>query len=847
MNITQYKEKRNELSVLLQDVITCLENIDGKYEKLDMSSLRKTKEEIAAIRKKVYEDIYKIVLVAQFQGGKSTSFNALTGGLYISPMGNGSIKCSAAPISAKSVEDPSDVGATVYMRNNKELAELLFVGGYGDVDLTSAEKVEQAKAEWQNDFDGWKENPTIFFQKDDDRDMFFVAGLILEFFNHPVVQKRLQEGNFRIPREDIGKFAKFPDKYLTRYSDGGPCAFSPEEAVYAFVKKVEVSVQGEYMSEIGASFVDAPGLFANTYDTRITRAELADASAVWYLLGAKTPGNEELKAIKDCSELCQGRVFFSANIKGNLISRPQWIEEVLPEIEQKIKPIVTGAKVQPYHALLALLYIQGEYFVTNGHWFDDSVKEFLRERCKALGTPNLDTYTAEQCWKKLVKVCIRQLQPGELDDFNVLPNSLSAEGLAIVRRECNWDGTVEAIREFVVNSKSKSILITDTSKKAVGLIDSLRNLLKMRENEANKSFEETHAAYVEAENKLEAFMQDVEKALGDNFPERKDKDIASDAFDNVFLASVEEIAHEAAPAIADKIGAFRYLSSKVSVLAKKAYRFIRNAWADDPDLTPIESAYVAEINQIMQNTISNVIGGRMTSWLQKTSNGKNERFEDMIITPARTVFEGMRDKWEFKCANDPILNTIAPDAPPMPNALLSGKICATDLSTWKEISLSGLVEDVVTCTLYGLIFCYFPEPIIAAIALFIVEVIRQINRRDTMIVKIREKINEEMAVRFHNEKKNIVTEMAPKLSVFRKSVIESIRKPFGRIVQDFRAAKDAALSDYMGSDLHRKQVAKECKEIRETYLEGEHGLKQRLLNYIEETEPLCTTEYESNK
>ena len=845
MNITQYNEKRDELSALLQDVISCLVEVDGKYKKLDMSSLMKTKEEIIAIRKKVYEDIYKIVLVAQFQGGKSTSFNAITGGACISPMGNGSIKCSAAPVSAKSVEDASNVGVTIYMRNNAELYQLLASGGFDGVDLDSNESIEEAKSEWREKFKVWQDNSELL--KEDERDMFFVAGFILEFFNHHVLQKYLQEECFDIPCDDIDKFAKFPKKYLSRYSQFGPGSFSPEEVVFAFVKKIDARVQSQYMSKIGASFVDAPGLFANVYDTNVTRAELLDASAVWYLLGAKAPGSKELEAIRECSKLCQGRVFFSANINDNKSAKPVWIEEVLPTIEQSVKNTVADVKVQPYHALLALLYIQGEYFVVNGHWSDTSVEEFLVKRCELMGVPNLAAWSLEKCWKRLVKVCMSQLYPFGHDEFDDLENSLSEEGLAIIRRECNWDGTVEAIREFVVNSKSKSILITDTAEKALELIASLKNLLKLREKEAEMSFEQTHAAYVDAENKLTSFLKDSENEISINLPKYKDIDIAGDAFVKVFEASVADIAEAAAPAIADETGVIAIARAGIATTAKKCWRGVANLFRKIPDTTPIENSYAVKINTILKNTINESLGGRMTYWLQQTKDGKNDTVERMLVTPAKTVITNLQLRWNQDCANNPILKRIVPNSLPMPAVLISGNSYNANLTSFLgKLSFTELVKDIITYILSSLFLLWIPEVFTAIIAAIIM-ILRQVFRRDAMIAEIKNEIKTRMLTQFHDKKNTIVDQLASKLSVFRESIIKAIKQPISDIAQSFNQAKHAALSDYMRDSINREQVARESKEIRETYIEGEQGLEQRLNNYIAETEPLCADESASNK
>ena len=89
-----YETRRNELLKLLERT-TGLE-IPKEYAK-----------ELADIRKKCLENQFEIVLVAQFQGGKSTTFNTLCDGRDLSPrgLGGGGIKTSAAIISAQNISD----------------------------------------------------------------------------------------------------------------------------------------------------------------------------------------------------------------------------------------------------------------------------------------------------------------------------------------------------------------------------------------------------------------------------------------------------------------------------------------------------------------------------------------------------------------------------------------------------------------------------------------------------------------------------------------------------------------------------------------------------------------------
>ena len=70
-----YENKRNELIALLGEVIKDAPAIEGK-----------TRDELDATIDRLKRNSFEIVLVGEFQGGKSTTFNAMCG-REISPMG----------------------------------------------------------------------------------------------------------------------------------------------------------------------------------------------------------------------------------------------------------------------------------------------------------------------------------------------------------------------------------------------------------------------------------------------------------------------------------------------------------------------------------------------------------------------------------------------------------------------------------------------------------------------------------------------------------------------------------------------------------------------------------------
>jgi septin family protein len=95
MNAHLYEQKRNELIALLDGAL--------KVNDLPLEHVQK----IRHARTKALKNQFVVVLVGEFQGGKSTSFNALCDGSEISPRGIG-IKTSACVMAGMNISDSDE-------------------------------------------------------------------------------------------------------------------------------------------------------------------------------------------------------------------------------------------------------------------------------------------------------------------------------------------------------------------------------------------------------------------------------------------------------------------------------------------------------------------------------------------------------------------------------------------------------------------------------------------------------------------------------------------------------------------------------------------------------------------
>lgn len=103
-----YAKKKEELLGILTDI-------------LQIANLSATDREFfERKKKKLQEDEFSISLIGEFQGGKSTTFDALCGGREISPRGN-NIKTSACKIKVTNISGNNEEHAKITWKTNAEL------------------------------------------------------------------------------------------------------------------------------------------------------------------------------------------------------------------------------------------------------------------------------------------------------------------------------------------------------------------------------------------------------------------------------------------------------------------------------------------------------------------------------------------------------------------------------------------------------------------------------------------------------------------------------------------------------------------------------------------------------
>ncbi len=807
MNAETYERKRNELVQLLNGVASLMRGIEDDYRHLGLDSLAKTREEIESFSRTVFENAFKVVLIAPFQGGKSTTFNAMSGGRCLSPMGDSAISCSATPIEIRHVQDPKEVGAEILMRTDDELEEICEAAGI-PCDLSSDEDVDNAISIWNKRFEADRDGTAVL--KPEEMNLLGIAGFILTFCRNGQIREYRAKGRLDVAIEDAAMFAKFPLEYVPRLEEKGFKAFSEDESLFAFTRKVSLRVQSPDLAKTGMVLEDCPGLLANAFDTKVTLAELETANAIWFLLGGRMVADSELEIIRKIPATLRKRMIFAANIRSNM---GNYLRRVMPQSESALRRSLQGGnvKLHCYNALLALLARQGEDWLRDGRFADASTEAQLKFIAEAM---DFDTTDAAEIWRALARHCVFGLHPGGLADFlPISADPLCRKGVDILKRESGWNELVDAVENHVIATRARAILIEDSTQKAIDLVDALCSLLKTRQNDAETHHEELEKRYRKAAKELQEFSDyahgEVDEALCGIKGNEIDRHLAADIFRTAYIDGAEEIAKTAAPAIARECTLVHLGIDAIVGAGRKFAKWLGLPVAGEPSRTP--AAFRCE--NALKDAVGQVAGRRIGERLFAFANGGDKEFEYAVVRPANRILRDIQEQWERRCEGNELLKGLPV---PKPGRAEGGIVARDVIASLKFSSAIGILLR------YGL---------------------RLTFNQNTLINAIEEGLERDIrhALMAEADSEDATGSIIESVAAMRGQVVANVLAPIKAIETDFQTARDAALHDSEKAEGERKKVAEDCGKIVDRL---EHGgrdggnIKDDLSNFADSVEKL---------
>lgn len=553
-----YESRRNELLSLL-----------GEATELELPE--RYANELRQTARKCQEDAFEIALVGEFQGGKSTTFNALCDGRDISPrgLGGGGIKTSAAVVTAQNIAGdetkdglhewaevsfktaPSIVlGMSTFLRRpladmddfrriNAGLSDETFAETVVDPDrfpslinLDDPEHRNILKAAVDSIWKRWNDNKASL--SSEELDDLRISTLQLRFYDTPGYRSMVAKTVL-----GIGEFQKliaFPKDWDIRWTVGANAAFTIDEVAFVFVQSVLLRIHSENLRRLGCRVTDCPGLFANAYDTKVAERTIANADAVWYLInGDRSIVDADKKIIKKIASMGMlGKIEATCNLKSN---HEQKIAEILPATKAALASEGHDVDVLPYNARLAFLSMQGSLLLDPARKRAFTVMDESNMRKDA----HDERGTAGPCemWTDMI------VESGYATGIKALKSvrELNSESVALVRHESLLDGILLRLETEIIPKKAQSILVDKGSDRAAKALVTYEGILKATENAAEAKEAEWKAKAEEARRQLCEFVDRAKTVIDRSaFADTKDdlamfmaKDIVDIALDDEFI------------------------------------------------------------------------------------------------------------------------------------------------------------------------------------------------------------------------------------------------------------------------------------------------------------------------
>lgn len=826
-----YENRRNELLALLNEA-TKLE-IPEKYA-----------EELRQTARKCQEDAFEIALVGEFQGGKSTTFNALCDGRDISPRGHG-IKTSAAVVTAQNIAGternnglaewaevsfktaPAIVlgmstllrrplaGSDEFRRLNADLSDEAFAEAIADsdrfpslVNLDDTDHRSLLQTAVNSLWKRWNDNRASL--SDDELDELRIATLQLRFYDSP--EYRALTARTVLGVGEFQKLIAFPKDWAIRWTAGVDSAFTLEEIAFVFVHSVLVRLHSENLRRLGCRITDCPGLFANAYDTKVAERTIANADAVWYLInGEKQIGQKDLEIVRKIADMGMlGKIEATCNLKG---PHEQKMAEILPATKAALDNAGHDVEVLPYNARLAFLAMQGSLLMDPVRRADFSAMDEANMRMDA--KDKTGTAIPSAMWVKMVSRIGVTTELSDVEDIDVL----DADSVALVRRESLLDGVLSRLETEIIPKKARSILVDKGSDRAAKALAAFEGVLKATENAAEAKETEWKVKVEEARRQLAEFVDRAKTIIERSaFVDSKDDLVRHLVMDIVDVALDDEFCD--------------VLAADVSIVLRTTGRqFFLTRKAMEQELVQALTPVMAED---FRNSLTRAIG----VWKSNADTNSLER----LRRAADNVCADIHDLWEDRKLDgsdflkgfstpsvevDDILNVCGD--------LSSAMMGKTDIGSIAEAGRRGVftvIWDVTWPFLLGMvggIIC-FPLAAVALIGKEIWDMTRSdeeleraaLEKIQKEVDKIIDKVRPEIAKAVSDRKLRDGIAM-PLTGALRQSVdrIEAmLRKQLDDIKTDFekeRVAKPQEMFDKSADE--RKRIAEANKAERTDVIE----------------------------
>ena len=663
-------------------------------------------------KKELNEDAFKIVLVGEFQGGKSTTFNMLCDGREISPRG-AMIKTSASLITARNLSDLEKAEyAVIHWKSDDEIFDLV-----SDIIVGRLEKYDKDRFEEialypdvlfgriteyrQYDFKKkpvplsleWAKDVELIRRIIDDEwasverrndgnggygDIVRIAKIIFDNLSNRKLTELRDKKSIQVALREVANYVTFPNNFSTWRN--GRCPFAAEELLFAFVSRVDCHLHSSALNQLGCVVIDCPGLFASAWDTMLAKKAMNEANAIVYLFGGeKGLRQEESRALREIGNLKKGKdLFFAFNSK---ISHKRSIGVIEENIKSALCEIGYKHDVAAYHALLALCSV-------NWNIVDEMSKKRFIACCRKFyeGEPEFDELEDfESIRQYVIEENVRSFH-GKAAEADVRTRFKSDSTIkekyataSLVSKYAGVDVLLQNVEKHLLSGKGYSMLISNGAVKLLGHIQKSEESVIRQIELDEKGIEEVGREYEAAKQMLNEFLKFAAKITDaelDNFYGGR---IEDDFYE--YVNKPKELSRMIGNALAKDIASSPgwYLKEALKVTGGKIFG------------STGKSQIEINIERIVTNVLRQYIETATKDWMSIIASGRNEIFNDEIERMVKRINNGIENKWR-ELKNRTMLKLNAG------NSISAGGVGVGEVS-----GLGGLGDRLAVVSVVGLI------------------------------------------------------------------------------------------------------------------------------------------------
>lgn len=315
--IKDFNEAKDNLRDLVRTESNLYQQLNRDIHSLMLNNQQFTShlERLSIVEDNCSNEHYSVLIMGEYQTGKTTTLNAICKGMQIGAIGNG-ITTSAVPVSVSYSEDENVI---ISWKDKKLIQDFLkhliphfpnFNYEIFDIDNNTE------RLYWLKQLENIRKEQDFFVRKGESQIKFLaLCAAILNYYGSKELQILM---NTSLSLSVISSISKFPEELSTKWCSNGIESFSLEECAFVFIKKISCTCNSDLLKKLNCEIIDCPGLFSSAYDTEITTSFMTEVDAILYILPyEKEIGKqvcESLYYIKNNFQDIHRKLFLANNI-----------------------------------------------------------------------------------------------------------------------------------------------------------------------------------------------------------------------------------------------------------------------------------------------------------------------------------------------------------------------------------------------------------------------------------------------------------------------------------------------------------------------------------------------------